>query len=95
MPKAICVQKRNHHLNNILEKLESLGFVTVQEKKGWLGNKIELNITEKGNNEINERVHELQDKWANMKNAYESGDKQKLQQVMKDEKSFLPTTTFI
>ena len=81
-------------LNNILEKLESLGFVTVQEKKGWLGNKIELNITEKGNSEINERVHELQDKWANMKNAYESGDKQKLQQVMKDEKSFLPTMMY-
>ena len=42
----------------------------------------------------NKRVHELQDKWANMKNAYESGDKQKLQQVMKDEKSFLPTMMY-
>jgi len=81
-------------LNDILEKLESRGFIIVQEKKGWLGNKIELNITEKGNSEINERVHELQDKWANMKNAYESGDKQKLQQVMKDEKSFLPTMMY-
>ena len=29
-----------------------------------------------------------------MKNAYESGDKQKLQQVMKDEKSFLPTMMY-
>ena len=29
-----------------------------------------------------------------MRNAYESGDKQKLQQIMKTEKSFLPTMMF-
>ena len=81
-------------LNIILEKLESCGFITVQEKNGWLGKKIELNVTEKGNMEIEERVHELQDKWANMKNAYENGDKQKLRQIMKDEKSVLPTMMY-
>ena len=81
-------------LNDILEKLENRGFITIHEKKGWLGKKIELNVTEKGNREIEERVHELEGKWVNMKNAYESGDKQKLQQIMKDEKSFLPTMMF-
>ena len=81
-------------LNNILEKLENHGFITAQEKKGWLGEKIELDITEKGNREIDERVHELKVKWVRMRNAYESGDKQKLQQIMKDEKSFLPTMMF-
>ena len=81
-------------LNNILEKLENHGFITVQEKKGLLGKKIELGITEKGSREIEERVHELEGKWASMRNAYESGDKQKLQQIMKDEKSFLPTMMF-
>jgi len=81
-------------LNNILEKLENRGFITVQEKKGWLGEKIELNITEKGSRKIEERVHELEGKWVSMRNAYESGDKQKLQQIMKDEKSFLPTMMF-
>ena len=81
-------------LNRILEKLENRGFIRVEEKKGWLGKKIELNITEKGSNEIEERVHELQGKWNNMRNAYESGDKQKLQQIMKDQKSFLPTMMF-
>ena len=81
-------------LNNILEKLENHGFITVQEKKGLLGKKIELGITEKGSREIEERVHELEGKWVSMKNAYESGDKQKLQQIMKDEKSFLPTMMF-
>ena len=81
-------------INNILEKLENYGFITVQEKKGWLGEKIELYITEKGSREIEERVRELEGKWASMRNAYESGDKQKLQQIMKDEKSFLPTMMF-
>ena len=81
-------------LNNILEKLENRGFINIQEKKGWLGKKIELNVTEKGNREIEERVHELEGKWTSMRNAYESGDKQKLQQIMKDEKSFLPTMMF-
>ena len=81
-------------INNILEKLENYGFITVQEKKGWLGKKIELYITEKGSREIEERVHELEGKWVSMRNAYESGDKQKLQQIMKDEKSFLPTMMF-
>ena len=81
-------------LNNILEKLENRGFVSIHEKKGWFGKKIELNVTEKGNREIEERVHELQGKWDDMRNAYESGDKQKLQQIMKNEKSFLPTMMF-
>jgi DNA-binding HxlR family transcriptional regulator len=83
-----------HELNSILEKLENHGFITVQEKKGLLGKKIELSITEKGSREIEERVRELEGKWASMRNAYESGDKQKLQQIMKDEKSFLPTMMF-
>ena len=81
-------------LNDILEKLEKRGLITTHEKKGWLGKKIELYITEKGSREIEERVHELEGKWVHMRNAYESGDKQKLQQIMKDEKSFLPTMMF-
>ena len=81
-------------LNGILEKLEARGLVTIQEKKGWIGKKIELNVTEKGSREIEERVHELKGKWKNMRDAYETGNKQKLQQVMKDEKSFLPTMMF-
>ena len=82
------------HLNNVLEKLEQREFINVQEKKSWFGKKIEINITEKGKNELEQRVHELQTKWKNMQNAYETGDKQKLQQIMKNEKSFLPTMMF-
>ena len=39
-------------LNDILGKLENRGFINVDEKKGWLGKKIELNVTEKGSKEI-------------------------------------------
>ena len=53
-------------LNAILEKLETRGFIVAKEKKGWLGKKIEINITEKGSNELNQRIHELQVKWNNM-----------------------------
>ena len=81
-------------LDHVLGKLENRGFIIIQEKKSWLGKKIELYVTEKGDREIQERVHELQEKWENMRNAYESGDKQKLQQIMKDQKSFLPTMMF-
>ena len=84
----------SEELTTILEKLESRRFISIQEKKGWLGKKIEMYTTEKGNRELNERIHELQDKWDSMSKAYESGEKQKLQQIMKDEKSFLPTMMF-
>ncbi len=32
-------------LNSILEQLENNGFISVEEKKGWFGKKIELKIT--------------------------------------------------
>ena len=81
-------------LNGVLEKLEKRGFINVQEKKGLLGKKIEMYTTDKGDRELDERIHELQDKWNDMSKAYQSGDKQKLQQIMKDQKSFLPTMMY-
>ena len=81
-------------LNSILEKLEGRELIWVQEKKGFFGKKIEIHVTEKGKKEIDERVHELQTKWNDMQKAYQTGDKQKLQQIMKNEKSFLPTMMF-
>ncbi len=81
-------------LNSILEKLEERGFITVEEKKGWLGAKIEIIPTEKGANEVDQRVHELQEKWNQMSLLYKSGDKQKLKQCMDENKSILPTMMF-
>ena len=53
-------------INNILKKLEERKLINLQEKKGWLSKKIELHLTEKGNNEVKERIHELEEKWENM-----------------------------
>ena len=81
-------------LNSILEQLENNGFINVEEKKGWFGKKIELKITEKGSDQLDKKIIEIQNKWKEMQSIYESGDKQKLQQKMEENKSFLPTMMF-
>ncbi len=87
-------QIKPEEINSILEKLEEKGFIQVQEKKGLFGKKIELTVTEKGSKELDERIHELQEKWNNMSQIYQTGDKQKLQQAMDENKSFLPMMMF-
>ena len=81
-------------LNSILEELENNGFINVEEKKGWFGKKIELKITDKGSDQLDKKIVEIQNKWKEMQSIYESGDKQKLQQKMEENKSFLPTMMF-
>ncbi|CAD6521757.1 conserved hypothetical protein [metagenome] len=81
-------------LNSILEKLEERNLIEVEEKKSWLGKKIEIKITEKGSKEVDERIHELQGKWDQMSILYKSGDKQKLKEYMDDNKSILPMMMF-
>ena len=84
----------SEELNLILEELENSKFIRVEESKGWFGKKIELKITEDGSNELDRKIIEIQDKWKEMQIIYESGDKQKLQQKMEENKSFLPTMMF-
>ncbi|MCV0409718.1 hypothetical protein [Nitrosopumilus sp.] len=81
-------------LNKILEQLENRGLIKVVEKKGWLGKKIEMDITDKGSREVDERVHELQTKWNQMSQIYKTGDKEKMKECMEENKSFLPTMMF-
>jgi DNA-binding HxlR family transcriptional regulator len=81
-------------LNLILEQLEKKKYIIVEEKKGWLGKKIELQITEEGSMELDRKIIQIQDKWKEMQSAYQSGDKQKLQQKMEENKSLLPTMMF-
>jgi DNA-binding HxlR family transcriptional regulator len=80
-------------LNNILERLESRGLIKI-EQKGWFGPKVEIKITDKGEKEMQQRIHELENNWNQMRTIYESGDKQKLQQYMDDNKSILPMMFF-
>ena len=84
----------SEELNSILEDLENKGYLRVEERKGWFGKKIELKITEKGSNELDKKIIEIQSKWKEMQSIYETGDKQKLQQKMEENKSILPTMMF-
>lgn len=81
-------------LNSILEKLEKKELIKVEEKKSWLGKKVEIQITDKGSKEVEARIHELEDKWNQMSLLYKSGDKNKLKQYMDDNKSILPMMMF-
>ncbi len=81
-------------LNSILEGLEKRGFIKIEEKKGWLGMKIEIKSTEKGDNELDQRIHGLQTKWNEMSLLYKTGNKEKLKEAMENNKSFLPTMMF-
>jgi DNA-binding HxlR family transcriptional regulator len=82
-------------LNKILEKLEQRGFIRVEKKKNFLGGeKTELFVTDKGSNELEQRVHEMNQNWEKMVQLYKSGDKQKLQDYMDSNKSFLPMMMF-
>ena len=81
-------------LNKILEKLEERGLISVNEKKGFFGSKIEITTTEKGSREIDERIHELQEEWGQMVTLYKSGDKKKLKEYMDEKRSFFPTMMY-
>jgi len=81
-------------LNLILEQLEKNEFIQVIEKNGLLGKKIEIKVTEKGSNEVDKQVHELQTKWNQMSTIYKTKDKEKLKQIMDDNKSALPMMIF-
>ena len=81
-------------LNSILEQLENREFIQTEKKKGWFGMKVEITATDKGSKEVDERVHELQDKWNQMSVLYKTGDKEKLKQEMDNNKSILPTMMF-
>lgn len=81
-------------LNEILERLEKRELIRVQQKKGFFGPKVEISVTDKGTKEMEARVHELEQDWNKMVTLYKSGDKQKLEQLMDDKKSILPTMMF-
>ncbi len=78
-------------LELILQKLEKLGLIQVEEKKGWLGTKIDIRPTDEGYKEFERQLKSLQDKWNRLENTYKSGNKQELEQKLKEDKSFLPS----
>ncbi len=92
------IQKIRHvdpkKVDSILEQLENKGLVKVEEKKGFLGKKIEIEITDKGSKEIDKQVHELKTKWNQMSTLYKTEDKENLKQFMDENKSLFPMMIF-
>ncbi len=92
------IQKIRHiepkELNSILEQLENDGFIQVEEKKGLLGIKVEIVLTEKGSEEVDKQVHELKTKWNQMSTLYETQDKENLKQYMDESRSVFPMMIF-
>ncbi len=78
-------------LELILQKLEKSGLIRVDEMKGWLGTKIDIKPTEDGYREFERQLKILKDKWNNLENTYKTGNKQELEQKLKEDKSFLPS----
>ncbi len=78
-------------LDDILQKLENSGLIKVNKKKGWISTKIEIEPTEKGYREFENKLKNLQEKWKQLENTYKSGSKQELKQKLKENKSLLPS----
>jgi len=92
------IQKIRHiepkELNSILEQLENDGFIQVGEKKGLLGIKVEIVITEKGSEEVDKQVRELKTKWNQMSTLYKTQDRENLKQYMDENRSVFPMMIF-
>ncbi|MGI0045859.1 MAG: hypothetical protein ACREBB_01535 [Nitrosotalea sp.] len=82
-------------IQQLIERLEKNELVTTVEKKGFFGPKKEVILTEKGIKELEERRFELQQHWDQMVTIWKSGDKEKLQQHMDDNRSILPSMMFM
>jgi predicted transcriptional regulator len=83
-----------NELEKILEKLESRTLIVVNEKKGFLGIKIQINITKKGEKYLENQIQELKERWRQMIHLYKFEDKQNLQQYIDENKIFFKPMIF-
>ena len=92
------IQKIRHiepkELDSILEQLENGGFIQVEEKKGLLGTKIEIMVTEKGSEKVGKQVLELKTRWNQMSTLYNTQDKENLKLYMDENRSVFPMMIF-
>jgi DNA-binding HxlR family transcriptional regulator len=82
-------------LNSLLERLENKGFIIIVEKKGFFGPKKEIELTEKGKKEFEERRFELQKNWDSIVALWKNGDEQELQQYVDNNRSTIPSMMFL
>ena len=84
-----------NELDGLIERLESKGLITNIEKKGFFGPKKEISLTDRGVKELEERRFEMQKNWDQMVTLWKSGDKEKLEQHIDNNRSILPTMMFM
>ena len=83
------------NLEIILNKLEQDGLIMVVKKKSWIGQqKIEIMITDRGSDELDNRLYEARQRWNQMQAMYQRNDKKGLKGMMDDNRSFLPMMMF-
>ena len=63
--------------------------IILQEKKGWLGKSVEIHATQKGQDELESRIAQMQDRWGEMIALQKAGDKGKMKGFMDDNRSYL------
>ncbi|WOV93169.1 MAG: hypothetical protein R1F52_00575 [Candidatus Nitrosoabyssus spongiisocia] len=81
-------------INSALERLEKNHMIRVEEKSGWLGKKIEITTTRRGDDELDVKIQVMEQNWSKMATAYESGNKKDVRQFMDSNRSILPTMLF-
>lgn len=80
---------------SVVERLILRGLLERVEKKGLLGTKQILNLTEKGVNELRERKYELEQKYEKMVLLAKQGDKKQLEEMVQMNRSWIPAMMFL
>lgn len=79
----------------IINDLKSQRLITVEEKKGFFGNKkIEFFITDTGSRMLNLKKEELSYKSQKLQQLYETGDRAQMQNYMNDNRMWIPMMLF-
>jgi DNA-binding MarR family transcriptional regulator len=80
---------------SIVERLIMRGLIERTEKKGLLGTKTILKITNKGVQELQTRKYELQERWQKMVLLAKQGDKKQFEQMVETNRNWLPAMIFL
>lgn len=81
-------------LEGILSRLEQKGLIIPVKKKSFFRAKVEILITDKGSQELDDQLYEARQKWGQMQEMYQKSDKKGLQGMMDSSRSFLPMMLF-
>jgi DNA-binding MarR family transcriptional regulator len=80
---------------SIVERLIMHGLIERTEKKGLLGKKTILKITNKGVQDHQARKYELEERWQKMVLLSKQGDKKQFEETVQMNRSWLPAMMFM